>query len=91
MVIEGMAMLPKFLHLSSTAGTTTLPPLSLYASFLIPTMWYFSWWKSFGSGCDCGIPHVDGDFHILGVDFALFLDKKNMSSQQQPLEHCLKK
>ena len=43
MVMEGMAMLQKFLHLSSTAGTAPLLPFSTYASLLITNMWHFSW------------------------------------------------
>ena len=42
-VIEGMAILPKMLHISSTSGDTTLSPLSLYASLLMPSMCHFSW------------------------------------------------
>ena len=33
----------KGLHLSSTAGTTTLSPFSPYAYLLMPTMRNFSW------------------------------------------------
>ena len=43
LVMEGVEMMSKFLHLSSTAGTTTLSPFSSYASLLVPTMWNFSW------------------------------------------------
>ena len=42
-VVEGMAMVPKLLHISSTSGTTILLPFFPYASFLMPTMWKFSW------------------------------------------------
>ena len=60
MVIEGMEILSKFLHIPSTDGTIKLSPLSPYASLVMPTMWYFSWWKGFIYGCDCDIPHVYG-------------------------------
>ena len=43
MVIEGIAMVPKFLHLYYTAGTTILSPFYYNASLLIPTMWSFIW------------------------------------------------
>ena len=43
MLMEGVEMLPKFLHISSTSGTTTLLPFSPYASLLMPTMWNLSW------------------------------------------------
>ena len=43
MVMGGMEMVPKILYLYSTAGTTILSPFSPYASFLVPTMWHFSW------------------------------------------------
>ena len=36
-VMEGMAMVPELLHLSFTAGATTLSPLSPYDSLLMPT------------------------------------------------------
>ena len=38
MVIEGMAMVPKFLSLSSTSGAKNLSPLSSYDSLIMPTM-----------------------------------------------------
>ena len=60
MVMEGMAMVPNILHLFSTDGTTIMSPFSPYASFLMTTMWDFSWLKGIISGCDCVIPHVDG-------------------------------
>ena len=43
MVMEGVAMVPKFLHLYSTSGNTTLLPFSSYASLIMPTMWILSW------------------------------------------------
>ena len=43
MVMERMAMVPKFLHLYSTSGTTIMSQFSHYASLLMPTMWNFSW------------------------------------------------
>ena len=43
--MEEMAMAPKLLHISSTAGTKILSPISPYASMLMPTMWNFSWLK----------------------------------------------
>ena len=43
MVMEGMEMVTKFLHLSSTSGTTTLSPFSPYVSLLMPITWNFSW------------------------------------------------
>ena len=46
-MMEGMAMVPKNLHLSSSTGATTLLPLSPYAFLLMPNMWHFSWWKKF--------------------------------------------
>ena len=45
MVMEGMAMVPKLLHIYSNAGTAILPPFYPYASLLMPTMWNFSWWE----------------------------------------------
>ena len=59
MVMEGMAEVPKFLHLSSTAGTTIVSPFSSYTSLLMTNMWYFSWRKKI-SVCDYVLPHVDG-------------------------------
>ena len=35
--MEGMTMVPNYLHLSFTAGDTTLPKISSYASLIIPT------------------------------------------------------
>ena len=32
-----------FLHLSSTSGATTMFQMYPYSSFLMPTMWNFSW------------------------------------------------
>ena len=43
-LIQVMATVPKFLHISSEAGCTTLSPFSHYASLLVHTMWYFRWW-----------------------------------------------
>ena len=43
MLMEGVEMLPNFLHISPTAVNTTLLPFSPYASLLMPTMWNFSW------------------------------------------------
>ena len=43
MVIEGVAMVPDFLHLSFTAYNTTLSPFSPCEYFIMPTMWNFSW------------------------------------------------
>ena len=45
MVTKGVAIVPKFLHLSSSDGTTILSPFSPYVSLLMPTMWNFSWQK----------------------------------------------
>ena len=42
MVMEGLAMVPKFLHQYYTADTTTLSPFSTYSALLMPTMWQFS-------------------------------------------------
>ena len=36
-VMEGMEMVPTFLHLSFSVGDTTLSPLYPYASLLMPT------------------------------------------------------
>ena len=47
MLMEGVAMVPEFLHLSSTAGATTLSQIPPYASLLMPNMWHFSWEKRF--------------------------------------------
>ena len=44
--MEGMTIVPIFLHLYSNAGTTTLSQFYTYASFLVPTMWNFSWRKT---------------------------------------------
>ena len=41
-LMEGAAMVPKLLHLSSTAGTKILLPFSTYTSFLMPIMWHFN-------------------------------------------------
>ena len=38
--MEGMVMIPKLLHISSTAGTKILSLFSPYSSLLIPTMWH---------------------------------------------------
>ena len=43
MEMEGMEIVPIFLHHSSTPVTTTLSPFSPYASLLMHTMWHFSW------------------------------------------------
>ena len=43
MVMEGLEMVPKFLHLSSTDGTTIMLPFSPYTFLLMPNMWHFSW------------------------------------------------
>ena len=43
MVIEGVEMVPKLLRLSSTVDTSIMLTFSHYASFLVPTMWHFSW------------------------------------------------
>ena len=43
MVMEGMAMVPKIFHISSTADTTILLSFSPYASLLMCTTWDFSW------------------------------------------------
>ena len=58
--MEGMAMVPKLLHIYSNAGTAILPPFYPYASLLMPTMWNSSWKKNPISGCDCVIPHIYG-------------------------------
>ena len=42
-VMEGVSMVPKFLHLYYTSVTTTLLPFSPYDSLFMPTMWNFSW------------------------------------------------
>ena len=47
MVMKVRAMVPEYLHLYCTAGTTTLSSFSPYTSLLMPTMWYFSWWGIF--------------------------------------------
>ena len=43
MEMEGVGMVPTFLHISSTAGTTIMSPFSSYASLLMPAMWNFIW------------------------------------------------
>ena len=42
-VMEGLEMVPKFLHLPSNAGTANLSPFSTYASLLMTNMWNFIW------------------------------------------------
>ena len=46
MFMEGMSMMAKILYLYSTSGTKIMLQYSPYASFLMPTMWNFSWWKT---------------------------------------------
>ena len=60
MVMEGMEMVTKFLHLSSTSGTTTLLTFSLYAYLLILACGISVGEKGFIYGCYCGIPRLDG-------------------------------
>ena len=60
-MIEGMVIVPKILHISSTAGTTTLSSFSPYASLLMPTMWNLSWRK---------ISYLD-----VTVFFLMYMDK----------------
>ena len=56
--MEGMEIVPIFLHIYSTASTTTLSPFYPHASLLIPTMWYLVGEKVFISGCECGLPRT---------------------------------
>ena len=58
--MEGVAMVTKIFHPSSTAGTTLLLPFSTYASFLMPTMWNLSWREKIIPGRDCVLLRVDG-------------------------------
>ena len=38
--MEGMSMVPRFLHISSTAGTKNLSPFSPYEFLLMTNMWH---------------------------------------------------
>ena len=58
MVMEGMEMMPKCLHLSSTSGSIPLLLLSSYASLLMTTMWNLSRNSFLISGWNCGITRV---------------------------------
>ena len=42
-VMEGMTLVPKLLHISFTDGNTIMSPFSPYASLLMPTMWHSRW------------------------------------------------
>ena len=46
MIMEGVSMVTKILHLSSTAGNTAMSPFNPYAYLIMPTMWNFSWQKN---------------------------------------------
>ena len=45
MVMEVVAIVPKFLHIYSNTDTRILLPFSPYASLLMTTIWNFSWRK----------------------------------------------
>ena len=52
-VMEGMSMNPKYVLLSFTSSTTTLSPLSPYASLLMPTAEYNCFVVFVGSRSKC--------------------------------------
>ena len=59
MVIEGMAMVTKSLHIYFTSGTTNLLPFSPYVLFNNAYYAEFQLVKHFISGCDFVHPPVD--------------------------------